>query len=290
MELYYNSSEFYGDSMDIVSLLIEKVRLLPNLFILYAPSILLAVAIFVLGRWIVRRLSGVTVKASQRVPNIDETLARFFGSIVLMAGTVAVVIAALAAMNINLAFLATIFAALVIALGFALQESLGDLASGVMLAFFRPYKVGEEVELAGANGVVAHLGIFSTKLITRDNIEITVGNGQAFGNTIKNYYAFGDRRLDMDCGVSYDADLNQAIKAILDTVKGDDRIRVDPVPWAKVTGLGDSAVNIQLRIWCDADQYRHVKMDMSQRIKAALDAAAIEIPYEHNMIIPMKAG
>lgn len=276
--------------MDIVALLIDKIKMIPNLFILYAPSILLALVIFIVGRWIVRRLSGVTVTASQRIPNIDETLARFFGSVVLIAGTISVIIAALAAMSINLAFLATIVAALVVALGFALQESLGDLAAGVMLAFFRPYKVGQEVEIGGERGTVTHLGIFSTKLNTRDNIEITVGNGQAFGNTIKNFYAFGERRLDIDCGVSYDADLDAAIEAILGATKGDARIKSEPAPWAKVTGLGDSAVNIQLRLWCDADDYRHIKMDMGQRIKAALDAAGVDIPYEHNMIIPMKAG
>lgn len=276
--------------MDILALIVEKIKLLPNLFIEFAPSIFLALLIFFVGRIIVRRLSGVTVKASQRIPNIDETLAAFFGSVVLIGGTVAVLIASLAAMNINLAFLATIVAALVIALGFALQESLGDLASGIMLAVFRPYKVGEEVEIGDAHGVVTNLGIFSTKLMTRDNIEIVVGNGRAFGNTIKNYYAFGERRLDIDCGVSYDANLDDAITAILSSAEGDKRIKSDPAPWAKVTGLGDSAVNIQLRLWCDADEHRNIKMDMGQRIKTALDAAGIEIPYEHNMIIPMKAG
>lgn len=276
--------------MDIINLLIEKIKLIPNILIVYAPSILLALVIFIIGRWIVRRLSGVTVSASQRIPNIDETLARFFGSVVLIAGTVSVIIAALAAMHINLAFLATIVAALVIALGFALQESLGDLAAGIMLAFFRPYKVGEEVEIAGEKGVVTGLGLFSTKMVTRDNIAVTVGNGAAFGGTIKNYYAFGDRRLDVDCGVSYDADLDVAIKAILSAANDDARIKSEPAPWAKVTGLGDSAVNIQLRLWCDANEHRNIQMDINQRIKAALDKAGVDIPYEHNMIIPMKAG
>ncbi len=276
--------------MDITAMIMEKLNAFPGLIVKYAPGIVLALLIFFIGRAIVRRLSGATVKASQRIPNIDETLARFFGSIVLFAGMVGIFVAALSAMHIPLGFLATIVGALVIALGFALQETLGDLAAGVMLAFFRPFKVGQEVELAGESGVVKHLGIFSTKLVTRDNIEIAVANGQAFGGTIKNYYAFGERRLDMDFGVSYDADLNVAIKAILEASDGDERIQSEPAPWAKVTGLGDSAVMIQLRVWTDVDQYRHVKMDISQRVKAALDKAGVEIPYEHNMIIPMKAG
>lgn len=279
--------EVFNNILDIA---LEKLAQLPHVAIKYAPGILLALLIFFIGRAVVRKLSGATVKASQRIPNIDETLARFFGSVILIGGTIAVMVASLAAMNIPLGFLATIVAALVIALGFALQESLGDLAAGIMLAFFRPFKVGQEVELAGEKGVVKQLSTFSTKLVTRDNIEIDIGNGAAFGNTIKNYYAFGDRRLDMDFGVSYDADLDVAIKAILSATEGDERIYQDPAPWAKVTGLGDSAVSIQLRIWCHADEHRNIKMDMSHRVKIALDKAKVDIPYEHCMIIPMKAG
>lgn len=275
--------------MDIIDLIMEKLRGLPNLIIEYAPSVLLALLIYIVGRFIVRRLSGATVIGTQKIPNFDETLARFFGSVVLFAGTLLVIVAALAAMKINLAFLATIVAALVIALGFALQDTLGDLAAGVMLALFRPFQIGEEVELAGEKGVVKSLGLFTTTMTTRDNIEINIGNGDAFGNTIKNYYAFGDRRLDMDFGVGYGADLDVAEQAILSAAQGDERILSEPAPWAHVTALGDSAVNIQLRVWCNADHLRHIKMDMSQRVKAALDKAGVDIPYEHCMIIPVEA-
>ena len=93
----------------------------------------------------------------------------------------------------------------------------------------------------------------------------------------------------MDFGVSYDADIGTAITAILSVCEGDARIRSVPDPWAKVTGLGDSAVNIQLRVWCDANEHRNLQMDLPERVKHALDAAKIEIPYEHCMIIPVKA-
>jgi len=158
--------------------------------------------IFYIGRAIVRSLSKATIKASEKVETIDATLARFFGSMVLFAGMGAVIIAALSAMNINLAFLASIVAALFVALGFALQDTLGDVAAGIMLVIFRPYKVGDEVEVNGETGVVAELGLFTTRLVTRDNIELVVGNSQALGGTIKNYYDFGERRLDMNFGVS----------------------------------------------------------------------------------------
>ncbi|MEO9969155.1 MAG: mechanosensitive ion channel family protein [Hyphomonadaceae bacterium] len=275
--------------MDIVAMGMERLQALPNLIIEIAPGVALAILIFFIGRAIVRRLSRATETASSKVPNVDTTLSRFFGSTVLFIGTAAVIVAALSAMNVNLAFLATIVASMFVALGFALQDALSDVASGIMLMVFRPFKVGDEVELNGEKGVVTSLGLFSTGMTTRDNIEITVGNSAAFGNTIKNFYHYGERRLDMDFGVSYDADIGTAITALLSVCEGDARIRSTPEPWAKVTGLGDSAVNIQLRIWCDADEHRNLQMDIPERVKHALDKANIEIPYEHNMIIPMKA-
>ena len=251
--------------MDIVAFITETItenlQGIPNLVIEYAPGVLLAIVIFFVGRAIVRRLSKATVSASEKVATIDATLARFFGSIVLFAGMAAVFIAALSAMKIPLGFLASIIAAMSLALGFALPDTLGDLASGVMLVIFRPYQIGHEVELNGEKGVVTELGLFTTRLVTRDNIEIVVGNSAAFGNTIKNFYEFGDRRLDIDYGVSYDADIGKSIDAILSAAKGDERIRTDgdKAPWAKVVGLGDSAVMIQLRVWCDADELRNVQ-------------------------------
>jgi small conductance mechanosensitive channel len=268
--------------MDIV---IEQIRRIPDLVILFAPSLVLALIIFIVGRFIVRKASAGTVKASQKIPNIDTTLARFFGSLVLFLGMGFVIIATLSAMKINLAFLATVIAALVLALGFALQEALGDFASGIMLALFRPFGIDDQVEVAGETGVVQSIGLFNTQLITRDNVIISIGNGAIFGSTIKNYFHDGKLRLDTDIGVSYDADLDASIATILDAVKDDERIYKSPAPWAKVTGLGDSAVNIQLRIWTDAEDHRKVKMDISQPIKKALDKAGIEIPYEHNTIV-----
>jgi small conductance mechanosensitive channel len=278
-----------GSDMDFSALLDKKLPQFIDWGQGFVPKLILAIVIFYIGRSIVRRLSGATIAGAQRVPTIDLTLAKFLGSLVLFAGLAAVSIAALSAMNVPLGFIATIVAALMVALGFALQESLGDLASGIMLAFFRPYKVGDEVEVASEYGVVKQLDIFSTTLVTTDHVEVVVGNGSVFGGVIKNYHGFGERRLDMDFGVGYDANLDAAIKAVKSAVDGDSRIKSSPAPWAKITSLGDSAVNVQLRVWCKATEYKQIKMDMSQRVKTALDKAGIDIPYEHCMIIPMKA-
>ncbi len=276
--------------MDINSIINDKLPAIMAWGISNGPKIVLAILIWIIGRVIVKKLSGATVTASQKVPNIDITIAKFLGSVVLMTGTFAVIIAALSAMSIPLGFIATIVGAMVVALGFALKGTLGDMASGVMIALFRPYTVGDDVEINGERGFVKSLELFSTTLVTADNVELMVGNGAAFSNKIKNYNSFGDLRLDMDFGVSYDADLNKSIDTITKAASADARIINNPHgPWAKVTALGDSAVNIQLRVWCKAEDYRNIQGDMSYRIKKALDKAGIEIPYEHCTIIPMKA-
>ena len=146
--------------MDINALLTEQAPKLMSWAIKFGPKLIIAVLIFIIGRIIVRKLSGATVTASQKVPNLDLTIAKFLGSIVLIFGMFGVMIAALSALGVPLGFIATIIGAMVVALGFALKGSLGDLASGVMLAFFRPYVVGDEVEINGESGKVKSLDVF----------------------------------------------------------------------------------------------------------------------------------
>lgn len=276
-----------------MEILLEKLGQIPDIFISFAPKIILALAIFFIGKFILAKIMQSIEVAVLKIPNADKTLSSFFISTFHFAGLAVIIIAALTALNIELGFLATILTALVIALGFALQGSLGDLASGIMLIIFRPFNIDDEVELNGTKGFVTKLALFSTRLKTPDNIEVIIANGDAFGNTIKNYFAFKMRRLDMDFGVSYDANLDEAIAAIISCANDDERILSSPSPclppWAKVTSLGESAVIIQLRVWCDANDHRQIKMDMPYRVKKALDKAKVEIPYPHSVIIKKKA-
>lgn len=269
--------------------ILQSLGKVPEILIEFAPKVFLALAIMIIGRFVVGRILRAVEAAMNKFPNIDKTLSGFFISTIYFACMALLVVGAFSALSIDMGFFGTMLSALIIALGFALQGALGDLASGILLIFFRPYKVGQEVELNGTNGVVTNLGLFATKMKTRENVEIFIGNGDAFNNTIKNYYAFGTRRMVRTFGVSYDANLDDAIKAILTSVEGDKRILPEPAPWAKVVSLGDSSVNIQLRVWCDPDEYRHIEMDLSYRVKQALDAAEIEIPFPHSSIIKKEA-
>ncbi len=272
-----------------MDVLLEKLGQLPDLLIGFAPKLLLALLIFFIGKFILRKVMKTVHELALKIPNIDQTLAGFFVSIIQFAGMGILIVAALTALSIDLGFLATIVTALVLALGFALQGTLGDLASGILIVVFRPFSIGDLVELNGSKGFVTHLSLFSTRMRTSDNVEIIVANGDAIGNTIKNYFAYDKGRLDMDFGVSYDADIDKSIATILTATNGDDRIFQNPPPWAKVVNLGDSTVDIQLRVWCDPDNVRKVKMDIPYRVKNALDKAGIEIPYPHAVIIQREA-
>lgn len=272
-----------------MDILYEKLRQLPDMVISFAPKLILALAIFFIGKFILGKVMKLVHATAMKIPNIDKTLAGFFESIISFVGMTIIVVAALTALSIDLSFLATVVTALVLALGFALQGALGDLASGILIIVFRPFNIGDEVELNGTKGFVTHLSLFSTRMKTGDNVEIIEANGDVFGNTIKNFFALGKRRLDMDFGVSYDADLDKSITAILSAAEGDDRIFKDPAPWAKVVNLGDSSVDIQLRLWCDPDDHRNIAMDIPQKVKTALDKAGVEIPYPHAIIIQRRA-
>jgi len=154
-----------------------------------------------------------------------------------------------------------------------------------MLILFKPYKIGDEVEVGGARGKVTAIEMTATRLATTDNVDIIVANGNVWGGTIKNYTSMGARRLDRDFGISYDADIDKAIKAITAAAAANPRVHTDPAPWAKVVNLGDSSVDIQLRAWCDAADYKALSTEISQPVKHALDAAGISIPYPHEVKI-----
>ena len=154
-----------------------------------------------------------------------------------------------------------------------------------MLILFRPFKIGDEIDTGGVTGVVTGIELTATRLKTSDNIEIIVANGDIWGGTIKNRTSMGARRLDRDFGISYDADIDTAIAAITSAAAAHPRVHSDPAPWAKVVNLGDSSVDIQLRAWCDAADYKALSTEISQPVKKALDAAGIGIPYPHEVKI-----
>jgi len=253
-----------------------------------APAILLALLVFVIGRWLSSKFGRAVEVGMNKSANPNPTLARFIAGLVRTLVLLGAIIIALRVIGVDTSSLSAVILGLGVAIAFILKDALSDIAAGVMLMLFRPYNIGDEVEIDGTKGVVVAIEILATRMKTRDNIEIIIGNGKAWGGVTRNHTAMGSRRLDKVFGVSYDADLDIAIKAILGAAASDDRVYADPAPWAKVVKLNDSSVDIELRIWCDYNDQRKIKMDISQAVKSALDKAGVGIPYPHQTTIRQK--
>ena len=254
----------------------------------YAVPVLIALIILFIGSRIAKSVASKSEGALNKVPNSDPGLSRFFASLIKFALMLVVIMAALSVLDVDTTSIFGVIAASGAAIAFILQGSLSNVAAGVMLILFRPYKIGDDVEVGGSKGKVKSIDMTATRLSTTDNVEIIVSNGKVWGGTIKNYTSMGARRLDRDFGISYDADIDTAIKAITEAAAANPRVHADPAPWAKVVNLGDSSVDIQLRAWCDAADYKALSTEISQPIKLALDAAGISIPYPHEVKIKQK--
>ena len=248
-----------------------------------------ALAVLVLG-WIVAAWAGRVVRTRlNAVPQMDATLGNFLGSLVKWGLLVVVLVTVLGIFGVQATSLIAILGAASLAIGLALQGTLSNLAAGFMLVLFRPYKLGEFVDIGGSSGTVKDLNLFFTELVTPDNVQIIVPNGQAWGAIITNYSAHDTRRVDLTFGIDYSDSSDLAMQVILDLARADDRVHADPTPWAKVTNLGDSSVDISVRLWCDAPDYWDLKFDMTKTVKEAFDAKGISIPYPHAVEI-QKAG
>ena len=266
-----------GDAGNLVATLTDWV-------ITNGPGLALKIvsflAILIIGFWIAKKLSAAAKKVALKSPNVDETLANFLSSIVGYVVKIMVLIAAITHIGVEATSLVAILGAATLAIGLALQGTLGNVAAGVMLMLFRPYKLGDYVEVAGNEGVVDDVNIFTTNLATIDNVKVIIANGEAWGSTIKNFSSLGLRRVDVDYGIHYDDDIDKAIKVINDVAAAHPDVLSEPHgPWAKVVTLNESSVDIQSRVWCKPGHYWDVMFDLKKSIKEAFDENDITIPY-----------
>lgn len=254
----------------------------------YAPLVIAAakaLLVFILG-WIVAgfasRMLRKRVNASEQ---IDNTIGNFAASILRWLILLVTFIAVLNLFGIQATSLVAMLGAATLAIGMALQGTLSDLAAGFMIILFRPYKLGQYVDVGGAAGTVKDINLFFTELATPDNVQIIVPNGKAWGAIITNYSHHATRRVDLVFGISYDDDAGQAMDIIRGQAEADGRVLSDPEPWFRVTNLGDSSVDITARLWVAADDYWDVKFALTKTVKEAFDAAGITIPYPHQVMI-----
>ena len=244
-----------------------------------------ALIVLIVGLWVASWLGGMVRRVALNQPNIDDTLGNFFGSMVRWAVTAAVFIAVLQVFGVPATSFVAVLGALTLAIGLSLQGALGNIASGVMIMIFRPYKLGDFVELAGVAGTVKDINLFQTVMSTPDNIKILVPNTQAISGVIMNYSGYATRRVDNVFSIDYNDNMDQAISIIGSIVAADERVMSDPEPFVKVVLLNDSSVDIQSRVWVQGADYWGVKFDLTKKVKEAFDEQGITIPYPHQVEI-----
>lgn len=254
----------------------------------YGPLIInaaKALIVLILGWFLAGFLSALVRRRIVAHPQIDDTIGGFAASIVRWLILLITVIAVLQLFGIQATSLVAVLGAGTLAIGLALQGTLSNIAAGVMLIIFRPYKIGQYVSIGGTSGTVKDLSIFVTELVTPDNVQIILPNGQAWGAVITNFSAHSTRRLDLTFGIDYGDDADKAMQIILDAANADGRVHKDPEPWVRLTNLGDSSVDLGVRLWCDAGDYWELKFHMLKTVKEAFDAGGISIPYPHQVEI-----
>lgn len=244
----------------------------------FAINAVSALLIIIIGRIVVKMVTSFSLKIMTKA-NVDVTLRRFLKNIIYMLLMVVVVLAALSTLGIETTSFVAILGAASLAIGLALQGTLGNIGAGVLLIFFRPFKVGDFVSAGGEMGVAEAVTLFATTLHTPDNKVIIIPNSAVMGGNITNFSAMDTRRVDLTFGIGYDDDL-KAAKALLEKLAGDDsRVLQEPAPFIAVSELADSSVNFVVRLWVSSNDYWGVYFDMIENVKLTFDANGISIPY-----------
>lgn len=244
----------------------------------FGIKLLLALATFVIGRWIAKALVAGLERAMQRA-KADPTLSHFLGNVAYGIMLAIVVVSALGQLGVSTTSAAALLGGAGVAIGLSLKDQLSSFAAGVMLITFRPFRLGDFVDAGGVAGTVEEIRIIATVLRTPNNQQVTVPNAAIWGSTITNFNAKETRRIDMPIGISYTSDMRSAKDIALRLCTEDERVLADPAVWVGITDLADSAVIVSVRSWVKTSDYWQTRCDLLERIKLAYDEAGIEIPF-----------
>jgi small conductance mechanosensitive channel len=266
----------------------EAVTFLKTNALDFGINLITAIAIFYVGRILVR-LTTRGIRMVMESQDVDKTLVSFVSNLVNMILLVVVAIAAVDALGVQTTSFIAIIGAAGLAIGLALQGSLSNFASGVLIIIFRPYKVGDFIEGGGISGAVVDVQILTTILKTGDNKQIIVPNSQIMGGTITNYSANDMRRVDMVVGVSYEDDIDKVRGTLEELIAADDRILKDPAHTIAVSALADSSVNFVVRPWVKTPDYWGVMFDLTEAIKKRFDQEGISFPFPQQDVHLYKA-
>jgi small conductance mechanosensitive channel len=249
-----------------------------SLIVEYGLNIIWAIVIIVVGWWLAGILSKLLRKNMNRA-DIDPSVIGFAGNMVYWAILIFAILGALARVGVQTTSIIAVLGAASLAVGLALQGSLSNFAAGVLILLFRPYRIGDYVEIAGAAGTVKEIQIFNTVMETPDQKVVFVPNAQATGGNITNYTTKGTRRVDMVFGIGYDDDVLKAKSLLEQIITADERVFADPAPVVAVLELADSSVNFAVRPFVKVEDYWPVLFDTTEKVKLEFDKAGISIPF-----------
>ncbi len=250
----------------------------------YGLNALGAIIILMLGWTFAGIVKRKVTRWSDKSERVDDTVGAFCASIARYAVIIFTLLAVLSQFGVETTSFIVVLGGLGLAVGLALQGTLGNVASGVMLMVFRPFKIGDYVEAAGEAGTVRGITLFTTEMTTSENIQVIIPNGAVWGGSIKNYSAKPTRRVQVTACIGYGDDIDKAMGVLKAIIDADSRCHSDPEPLIAVAELADSSVNIIIRVWVDSGDFWPVKFDLNKQIKLQLDANDIEIPYPQQVI------
>jgi small conductance mechanosensitive channel len=256
----------------------------------YGLRVLGALLILLIGRWVAKLLSGLLARLLTKA-KMDPTLIPFVENLAYMAMLMFVIVAALDRVGVQTASFIAVLGAAGLAVGLALQGSLANFASGVLLLVFKPFRIGDFVEIGGVKGTVQAIHVFNTVLNSPDNVRIIVPNSQATGTSILNYSINGTRRIDLVVSVSYDDDLRQARRVIENVLAGESRLLAEPAPQIAVSEMGSSSIDFVVRPWVKVADYWDVRFALVEKLKVTLEENGLSIPFpQHDVHIRTPAA
>ena len=249
-----------------------------DLGISVGSKILLAIVVFLVGRWIVRRLNKLLAKILEK-RHVQASLSTFVKSLVNITLTLLLIIVVIGVLGIETSSFIALFASAGVAIGMALSGTLQNFAGGVMILLFKPFKVGDTIEAQGQSGTVREIQIFNTILATPDNKIIIIPNGGLSTGLMKNYSREATRRVDWEFGIAYGDDYTKARAVIARLLDADGRVLKDPAYFIALTSLGESSVNIVVRAWVNAGDYWGVYFDMNEKVYKTFAEENLNIPF-----------
>lgn len=245
----------------------------------YGLQVVGALIVLVVGLVLARVLPRSVRKLCKRTDTIDDTLTLFFENVTKVLVVAITFLIVLQQLGVQITGLLALFGALGLGVGLALKDTLTDLADGIILLVLRPFSVGDFIDVGGTAGTVTEIGFFAVRLLAPDGTFVLVTNSRVWGNVIHNKSVNPTRRADLVVGISYDDDVDEALELIRSIVEGEPRVLTDPEPLLAVESLGDSSVNLLIRIWMKTSDWWATQLDLRKQIKQKLDEAGFELPF-----------